>query len=979
MDRYIEMGFSEQAAEAAVERYSDDLHAGCHWLMTRESMGSVPKRLKTSHRTSRTYLGSSIRFEGQRFSVDEFDDMHALIRIRSETSNKARWEHIGDGRMEWIQVQHNQNRISIPRYAWKRKVGTIYFPLEFIEQDHRIAVTQANALNMFIRYGRPGHTSGLWPVWRAMACITKEHVHEPSGIKPRTCYSNDIHEFRVELMTYFHAICDVYGITHEEFDDCLFNKPLEELLSKFPENVHGSVTDKQKKWKNPTLYMKRDLKEWRKNCLPVVLFECERIQDSVVHFSVQFHSMTFIRPSLYEPGIHLQFQRLFFHLWPEKRPKVLFSGPMNGEYLEMVLQASQKKHIHPAEPSSNFVSELMPYQKQCLRWLIEREMSVAASTSAWGWEKHQLIDGFVFYTSVFGHLSLSPPNNQINGGLLAQDVGMGKTVEMLSLIATNKAPGPTLVVVPTTMLGPWQLEASKHTPSLSVVRFHGARRPKDMNILKSADIVLTTYRVVVNETSQHVPTIGSVKWGRIILDESHEMKTTQHATTKAIKRLFAPYRWCVSATPWPRDMAHVNSMLSFLGVSPFDEATLGSYSPGTFIIRNGSTVTPTLFHNILTASTYFQKKRHVRLGLPPVSEHIVHIKNAYQDIYNHLLDVIGARIAEDEADSTINNRTRILHYLRWLRLAATHPMLNRLSNYGVKCLNSPVRTESREIDSFLETLSHTNYDQSLRDIITSWRNGNERCSVCLDAMDRPTLTPCHHMFCLECIQSAYQHDPVHKKCPLCRKSAGTDPLEELKLPEDFVNETVEEEKFCYLADVHGNNIQIPKNIHQSILETEGHISPKFELILQMLESSEKFIIFTQFHSVWKLLCKTLDTHKIKYASIEGSMSPTRRTKAIENFQNDPTVKVFAMTTKTASVGITLTAGSQIIFLEPCLDEKIKKQAIGRAWRIGQTKRVQVTTLQTENTIDLYDMQGATRHARAGLGAGRGAAGIALNV
>ena len=132
MDRYIEMGFSEQAAEAAVERYSDDLHAGCHWLMTRESMGSVPKRLKTSHRTSRTYLGSSIRFEGQRFSVDEFDDMHALIRIRSETSNKARWEHIDDGRMEWIQVQHNQNRISIPRYAWKRKVGTIYFPLEFI-------------------------------------------------------------------------------------------------------------------------------------------------------------------------------------------------------------------------------------------------------------------------------------------------------------------------------------------------------------------------------------------------------------------------------------------------------------------------------------------------------------------------------------------------------------------------------------------------------------------------------------------------------------------------------------------------------------------------------------------------------------------------------------------------------------------------------------------------------------------------------
>ena len=87
----------------------------------------------------------------------------------------------------------------------------------------------------------------------------------------------------------------------------------------------------------------------------------------------------------------------------------------------------------------------------------------------------------MFHTSVFGHISLTPPNASIRGGLIAQDVGMGKTVEMLALIATNKAPGPTLVVLPTTMLPVWQAEAASRTPTLKVIKFHGARRTKNMN------------------------------------------------------------------------------------------------------------------------------------------------------------------------------------------------------------------------------------------------------------------------------------------------------------------------------------------------------------------------------------------------------------------------------------------------------------------------------------------------------------------
>jgi SNF2 family DNA or RNA helicase len=104
----------------------------------------------------------------------------------------------------------------------------------------------------------------------------------------------------------------------------------------------------------------------------------------------------------------------------------------------------------------------------------------------------------------------------------------------------------------------------------------------------------------------------------------------------------------------------------------------------------------------------------------------------------------------------------------------------------------------------------------------------------------------------------------------------------------------------------------------------------------------------------KMLCKTLQNTKIPFASIEGRMSPKQRSTAISLFQTDVETRVFVMTTKTASVGITLTAGSQIIFLEPSVSESVQKQAIGRAWRIGQKRPVVVTTLQTEDTIDCID-------------------------
>jgi len=961
MSVYLEMGFSEESASEAIGRFGDDLHAGCHWLMMRDDMGRIPKRLKVhSFPSHTTYLGSKIQYLGINWTVDKFDQKHALVRIRREDGHPSRWEHISDARIEWTAIKHEKERQSIPRAVWKRSIGKVTVQLDRI--DAEIQITSLNVLSLYIKNGRPEGNGRDWELWRAMAQITNEFAHVPSRPKPRGVFSQQIHDYRVELMTYFLALCDVYNVSQNIFTESIYNESLDTLLSRFPEEVHELLSKHIKLWKQPQPKMHKEVESWRKDCLPLILFECSCLGSLTAVFDVIIHDMTFVRPEHYEPGVHMQMQRVFFSIFEDTRPSREITGPMDNVFLRKVLLNSQKK-TSSCTVGSAFISDLFSYQRRCLKWLWTRELDESPSISAWGWDSHQLKDDFSFHTSVFGQISHVAPNNTVRGGILSQEVGMGKTVEMLALIASNRKDEPTLVIVPTTMLCVWLDEAKKHVPGLKIIKFHGPRRTKNMDDLRSADIVVTTYRVVVNETHQHVPTIGSVRWGRIILDEAHELRAINSATTRAVCRLYAPLRWCVSATPWPKGMSSVLSMLSFLSVSPFDEAIgFGSFSAAQLILRQQQQDNPHLIHNLLSDLTWWQRKRHVHLTLPTVTEQTIDLPNRSEDMYAYLLESIKCRMTVDSADATINARTRVMHYTRWARQAATHVALNRMSDFGVPTFSSEQPSEMSTIDNFMQTLGHTNYDQSLRDIIDSWRNGHETCTICMGVIERPTLTPCNHMFCYDCIQSSYHHDNT-KKCPLCRQPARDNTLNELIL-EERPTKLVSLDH--YITDTQGRNIIVHDEVYNVLTDAIKRNHAKFDWVIENIQKNEeKFILFTQFHNGWAKICELLTQNSISFVSIEGRMSPKQRNDAIRKFQSDNETRVFVMTTKTASVGITLTAGSHIVFLEPIINADVKKQAIGRAWRIGQKRPVTVTTLRTLNTIDMFNQSDIIAHLTGG--------------
>jgi len=81
------------------------------------------------------------------------------------------------------------------------------------------------------------------------------------------------------------------------------------------------------------------------------------------------------------------------------------------------------------------------------------------------------------------------------------------------------------------------------------------------------------------------------------------------------------------------------------------------------------------------------------------------------------------------------------------------------------------------------------------------------------------------------------------------------------------------------------------------------------------------------------------------------MSAKNRDKSIQAFQKDPPTTVFILSVRSGAVGINLTAASHVFMIEPCLNPALENQAIGRAWRMGQTRPVTVKILAVQDSIE----------------------------
>ncbi len=142
--------------------------------------------------------------------------------------------------------------------------------------------------------------------------------------------------------------------------------------------------------------------------------------------------------------------------------------------------------------------------------------------------------------------------------------------------------------------------------------------------------------------------------------------------------------------------------------------------------------------------------------------------------------------------------------------------------------------------------------------------------------------------------------------------------------------------------------------HPSIYDSELEInSGKFnevsDRIQEVHDANHKILVFSQFTRHLQLLQRFLDEKNIKYSLLTGST--TNRKSVVESFTNNDTCNIFLISLKAGGVGLNLTKADYVFLLDPWWNPFAEKQAIDRAYRIGQKSHVFSYKFITKGTIE----------------------------
>ena len=133
----------------------------------------------------------------------------------------------------------------------------------------------------------------------------------------------------------------------------------------------------------------------------------------------------------------------------------------------------------------------------------------------------------------------------------------------------------------------------------------------------------------------------------------------------------------------------------------------------------------------------------------------------------------------------------------------------------------------------------------------------------------------------------------------------------------------------------------------------GEPSAKIDTLLaqldQVLDEGHKALVFSQFTSLLAIVRSRLDQAGVPYAYLDGR---TRDRQArVEQFQSDPTLKLFLISLKAGGLGLNLHAAEYVYLLDPWWNPAVEAQAIDRAHRIGQTRHVFAYRLIARGTVE----------------------------
>ncbi|KAE8378239.1 SNF2 family N-terminal domain-containing protein [Aspergillus bertholletiae] len=550
--------------------------------------------------------------------------------------------------------------------------------------------------------------------------------------------------------------------------------------------------------------------------------------------------------------------------------------------------------------------------------------------------------------------------SQYKGGLLGDEMGMGKTIQAVSLLMSDYPVGqPSLVVVPPVALMQWQSEIKEYTNGqLKVLIYHNSNsKTKSLSKrdLLTYDVIMISYSGlesihrkewkgwnrsdgIVKEDS----IIHSIHYHRLILDEAHSIKQRTTSVARACFALKAKYKWCLSGTPVQNRIGEFFSLLRFLEIRPFacyfckqckcqelhwsqdaaKRCTHCNHSGFSHVsIFNQEILNPITERNNSEARKEALSKLRLitdRIMLRRIKrDHTASMELPPKRVVLH--NEFFGEIERDFSRSIMTNSTR-----QFDTYVSRGVMLNNYANiFG---LIMQMRQVANHPDLILKK-----HAESGQNVLV--------CSICDEPAEEAIRSRCRHEFCRRCAKDYVQSFDAGSvvDCPRCH----------IPLSVDFEQPDIEQEEE-----------HIKKNSIINRIRMENWTSStKIEMLVYELyklrskKQTHKSIVFSQFTSMLQLVEWRLRRAGFNTVMLDGTMTPAQRQKSIDFFMNNVDVEVFLVSLKAGGVALNLTEASRVFIVDPWWNPAAEWQSADRCHRIGQRRPCVITRLCIEDSVE----------------------------
>ena len=433
---------------------------------------------------------------------------------------------------------------------------------------------------------------------------------------------------------------------------------------------------------------------------------------------------------------------------PEEFYQDVYSPPLEGK-------------VEPKIQDDQLGCRLYPFQMRAVQWLLNREgvtfqngqlvqkpeiprtlpLSFSITTDAKGRQ--------CYVSSTLGIItrdvnSVSRFNVDVRGGILAEEMGLGKTVELIALICLHKRSesssaildsytdtmvtpsGATLIITPPHILQQWMNEIEMHAPHLRVLHYKGMSsinselsEKATVDTLLNYDVVLTTYNILSREIhwaaappdrnlrhaqiyERRRSPLVMTSWWRVCLDEAQMIESGVSQAALVAGLVPRVNAWSVTGTPIKKDVSDLRGLLCFLRYAPFTH-------PKVWRRMDRST-----FKQIFGTISLRHSKDQVRheLRLPPQKRVVItspfttvedqHYLQLFQDMCNDLgvhMDGTPAKEYFDPQSMQLSSEMRT--WLRRLRQTCLHPHMGR-KRKALGRGNGPLRTVNEVLEVMIE-------------------------------------------------------------------------------------------------------------------------------------------------------------------------------------------------------------------------------------------------------------------------------------